>query len=597
MIGIRETFMRSGKHSCVALAMLLSAVLADAAGMQAKPRVTVQLGSGVARLGQEVGLQVVVEDARSARIVSVPSVEGLSLGAPRGPAREQGMRVEGGRTARWNRLTWTIPVRPGAVGDYEIPPLEVEVDGDVIRSRSLTLRVVRDLSGADLGFLEITPSPSRVVEGQPFSLEIRFGWEAETSVNLADLLLPWWGELAGAVELADRDLDQSAQRVEGVTVNSREPVVVEEIEPQSRAGRKYRTFRLVKSFIPGRPGTLEFPKSFLEFGQMIRGRSLFENPRKKTYFVQAPPLSLDVVALPTEGQPYDFSGAVGTLEARATADTRDLVEGDSIKLEIVWSGKGNLEFFDPPDPALLDSFRGFRVYGRTEEKSFDQRKVTYDLAPLSAEVDEIPSIPLSVFDPVKEAYDVVTTDPIPIRVRPLEGRVGLEADDGPHFVRDVRDIDTTPLSRGADPGDGGPPDRALVVLAFAVPTCWLFLRGVVRRRRGDPDAPLERRRRRARKELVRGLARASGPEDKLLAFTAFLAARAKEPEGAWVGRDARRWLEGRADAEHGAGEGVAAVVSRLEAAVYGAGAGEVSDEEILSAAERWQRATGGGRAA
>ena len=73
------------------------------------------------------------------------------------------------------------------------------------------------------------------------------------------------------------------------------------------------------------------------------------------------------------------SGAVGVLSVRASADTRDVVVGDSIKLTVDWTGDGNLEFFEAPDLGLFDAFRGFQVYGSAEEKSLDRRRVVYDL--------------------------------------------------------------------------------------------------------------------------------------------------------------------------------------------------------------------------
>ncbi len=573
--------------------------LASLAVAQSAPEVTAQLSAGVARLGEEIALQVVVEGGGQARLLPLPAVQGLELGVPAGPSSERGMRIQGGRREQWNRTYWRIPVRARAEGDFEIPSLDVEVDGQRLATRKLSLRVVRDLTGEDLGFLELTPTPARVVEGQPFSLEIRFGWDADTRVDLANLHLPWWGELSGVVELDQRELPASAKRIEGVGVNGGPGPVAEQVESRRADGREMLTFRLVKSFVPGRPGTIEFPTSFLEFGQRLPARSLFESSRKKTFFVQAPPLALEVVPLPSEGQPFDFSGAVGTLAARASADTRDVVVGDSIKLQVVWTGSGNLEFFDAPDLAHLDAFEGFRVYGRTEEKGFDRRAVTYDLAPMDAAVERIPAVPLSVFDPEAGRYGVVATEPIPIRVRALEGRTSLTEEEAPRFERDVRDIDVRPLAAGAERHGPAPTDGLLVALCFALPAAWLLARGAVRRRRGDPDAPRERRRRRARRTLVRELRGARSAQERLGALTRFLAARAGDPDEAWVGRDPARWLAGRG-AAHEATEAapVRAVLARLEAEVWGSGGGApVSAEEILAAAERWQRATGAGRAA
>lgn len=580
------------------LAVLLCCLALGPAAQGDEQRVSVQLSTGVARLGESVYLVVTVENAGNTRFVSLPEVEGLAIGAPRGPETESRMSWVNGRRTGWVRERWTLSLRPSDVGDYEIPPLVLQVDGKEVSTRGVTLRVVRDVTGADLGFLELVPSPTRVVEGQPFRLELRFGWDAEARVNLADLLLPWWGELSGVVELASPDQAQSARTVEGVTVNGRVRVLVEETAPRSVDGREFRSLRLVKTYLPGRPGTLEFPRSFLEFGELQSGGP-FQAARKKTWFAEAPALSIEVVPLPSEGQPFDYSGAVGSLAVRASADTRDVVVGDSIKLDVVWSGSGNLEFFQAPDLARLDAFDGFRVYGRTEEKSVDRRAVTYDLAPLSDAVTAIPPVELSVFDPATNAYETLATEPIPIRVRALEGRSSLLSEARESFAPDVRDIDPRPLSPATDGGAlaAAPSDRLLVLLLFAVPAVWLALRAAVRHGRGDPDAPLARRRRRARRVLERDLRAAASAEERLAALTRFLAARAGEPEQAWVGRDPRVWLRERGAHEGADVERLCAVVERLEEATWGGGATPVSDAEILAAADQWQRALRPGVAA
>jgi hypothetical protein len=78
-----------------------------------------------------------------------------------------------------------------------------------------------------------------------------------------------------------------------------------------------------------------------------------------------------------------------------------------------------------------------------------------------------------------------------------------------------------------------------------LPAGWLLLRAIVRRR-GDPNAPEQRARRRARSELARALARAKTPDEQATALARFLAARTGEAEQAWLGRDPVEWARERA---------------------------------------------------
>ena len=52
-----------------------------------------------------------------------------------------------------------------------------------------------------------------------------------------------------------------------------------------------------------------------------------------------------------------------------------------------------------------------------DDKGAPRRTVTYDLAPLTANVTEIPSIPFSYFDPRVPGYRVARTRAIPLEVR------------------------------------------------------------------------------------------------------------------------------------------------------------------------------------
>ncbi|MEX1025190.1 MAG: BatD family protein [Planctomycetota bacterium] len=555
------------------------ALCAAPALAQAAPSVSVRLSSGVVKLGERVALTLSVEGTTAARVLSIPTVDGLEFGALSGPSRQQFTEIVNGRMTRRSSLEWSLSLTPKRVGDLEVPPIELEVEGRRVSTRPQSLRVVRDVSGAELGFLEVAATPSRVVEGQAFTVEVRFGWDASGFTNpdggvYADLSLPWWNGLPGLIELEGPSISSPSE----VNVNRRERVRAERIDDVVRDGRKYVGYRIVKRWLPTRAGAIELPESFLEFGVVREG--FFRSERIKQYFVGPVEATIPVVPLPEANRPFDYSGAVGDITARASVDSRDVVVGDSIKLTVDWTGSANLEFFEAPDLARSDEFEGFRVYGTREEKRLDRRRVVYDLAALDETTAEIPPVPLVIFDPETMEYRTVRTEPIPIRVRELAGAVAL--DDGlpreERFGPDIDDIDTRPLSEARDPTSlvG---DRALVWGFVVVPVLVLGLRRVVRARRGDPGAPRARRRRGARRRLQRALSRAATPDERLDAFEEFLAARTYRSREAWQGARAQELLPASAAAPV-----VDATLARLAAAAWG-GAEPVPAAEVLAAAD------------
>jgi len=574
--------MRALLAPLLVLAALLAWSGSAAAQRRGEPQVRAYLSSGVLRLGERAQLIVTVENANSAELRSLPKVDGLTIGpAPNANDVMQQLAV-GGRVETTLSRTWLIPVAPTKAGEFTLAPFELLVNGSTVRTPELRLRVVADLKGEELGFFEIRASSPKVVVGQPFSVVLEFGFDAsiQERINYGNLALSWWGRLPGLLE-NETPPDPAARSIE-LYLNDRERVNVLAVEPlREMRGRRFVTLRVVRSYTPTRTGKIEFPLSFFEFGEVVERRDFFRTERQKgeTFFARAPEFSIEVVPLPEAGKPVDFTGAIGALAVSASAQPRDVDAGESIKLRVEWTGAGNLEFFTAPDPSRLESFRDFRVYGKTEEKSFDRRVVVYDLAPLSSSVKAIPALPLAVFEPQSERYTSVSTAPIEIRVRALEGASGLAGDE----VRERFDEDLVDIVARPDAAQERSPLGAGWVLALtgAVPLGWIALRTAARRH-GAPDAPRERARRRARRALGKELAKVREPREQLSALHRFLAARTDRSPEDWEGRNVREAL---APSQAERARELEACVAELESAVWGGRGGALKRERLEAAVD------------
>ena len=352
-------------------AALLVVLAAPWSGSDAQGRgasVVASFDSPVLKLGGEARMTVVADGVEDARLTALPEVDGLEWGAIPRPSRKSFFYLSGGRQSRSSQVAWTIDVRPTRVGRFEIPGIAVTVDGagggTELYSAPLVLTVLEDLRGEELGFLEVTSSSAAVYEGQPFELELLYGWdESLRQINVAELTIPWWGNLPGLLDLETPP--GTVNRNPNIVMLNGQRVEVEELPSVERKGRPQRTFRLRRSYLPTRAGALELATSSLEFSRLERTGGILGTSSRlvEQYFVLQDPIQVDVRALPEEGRPFDFSGAVGTLTARASADVRDVDVGDSLKVSVEWSGRGNLEFFELPDLGRIDAFSDFRVYG------------------------------------------------------------------------------------------------------------------------------------------------------------------------------------------------------------------------------------------
>jgi len=139
---------------------------------------------------------------------------------------------------------------------------------------------------------------------------------------------------------------------------------------------------------------------------------------------------INVKALPQQGRPADFSGAVGDFDFSVTTSKTSLNASESLQARVEVSGKGNLKLFQLPEPNLPSSLE---VY----EPEFDEKvrtnlsgmqgKVTnnYTIVPSFRGKYPIQPISFSYFDPKKEAYKTLSSDEILINV--LEGPLNASA--------------------------------------------------------------------------------------------------------------------------------------------------------------------------
>lgn len=584
-----------------ALAFALSAAAPAPAQGDATLEVTLQ--PEVAKLGEPVHIAVTVSSQGGAlprvKFDGTPDVEGLSFGEPRvGMNRSFMSRDARGRVTSSSSQTYSIAVRASAVGEYSIPPLDLVVGGERTRAplEPLRLRVVEDMEAGDFLLFEREPLPEEIHEGEPFTLSIRFGWRKSMLADSLALHLPWWGRLDGVLEL-EQPMRGGAKRVPLRSPTAREASVLPlgEIE---RPNGVFTVFLLERRYVATRAGTLEIADSILEFKERRAGTF-----RTRDFYAPLETATIEVVPIPEEGRPFDFSGAVGDISISADAPRRDVDAGDVMTLEVTFGGEGNLEFFEAPKLDRMSAFDGFRVLGVREDRRPFERVITYDLIPMDASLEAIPSVELPVFDPEAERFERIASKPIAIRVTantaagddPFADTDASEADEEPIVA--LRDIDATPVAdevdAGADRARG--PSAAWSAALFAVALLGSISLGRRVRRRHDPASRAARERRGAAKALARDV-RAAGDDPARLAeaLERFLARRTGTPAGAWVGVSRLEAAPVDRTTNGASRDGVAAEFARLrdalDAARFG-GRGEAGarGEDVLRIARALER--------
>jgi tetratricopeptide (TPR) repeat protein len=572
---------------------LVAAVLVLAAVAAGQPRLEFTPPSpATVRLGDTAQATVRVHGASSIE-PRLPLVPGVIL---RSSGSESVRSIVNGRVSAYTQVA--LLLTPQRAGRFTIPAIPVQAGGQILQTPEFAIEAVEDLRGKDMGFVDVQTSAPRVYVNEPLRVRVACGidkglqiavrGQTRTGQNVFDVEVraPWLAALEGATALESPALGESWLILRDGEVQETE------YDEHERDGRTFHRFRFEKSFLPTTPGVLELSAATVAvqvvtgrpqvglFGERIQGRT-------ESIFLYGEPRRVEVLALPKEGRPADYSGGVGRFALSARLDKERVKVGNSVKLHLTIEGIGNTERFAVPELAP----GGLHVLGKTEQRTRDRVEVTYDLTPLTAEVREVPPVAWSYFDttPGKERYETLRTPALPLTVQPLaesETLAALPGQPSTAVTPGVDDIfDIKPLERTPPAPLRAPPSPGLGALALLAP--WIvgaalaFAFARARRRAADV---VGQRARGAAGELRRALRAGEEPHAALVAY---LAARLGVEDAAIIGPDLAQRL-----AAAGVPDGlVPALCGAVEAGVaarYG-GRGEVSADDVRALVERLER--------
>jgi len=191
-------------------------------------------------------------------------------------------------------------------------------------------------------------------------------------------------------------------------------------------GERYRYVVLRKTVLyPQKSGRLEIEPLSLDIDCQVPtnkrnfwGQALLTEDSKR---VSAGSKIITVRALPENGKPEDFSGAVGRFDFKVKPSKTTLKNGESIDLDISVAGTGNLKLFSLPKPVLPSALEMYDpvhdenvstpltgMTGRISDKYtiIPQYKGNYQIKPLR----------FTYFDLGSNSYKTITSEPITINV-------------------------------------------------------------------------------------------------------------------------------------------------------------------------------------
>jgi hypothetical protein len=286
-------------------------------------------------------------------------------------------------------------------------------------------------------FAELIVPQKTAYVGEIVPVQIRMGFDARVHPRLVEP-----PEVTGQGFTAQK-LQQSSQNLETINGRPFEVVTFKTAIAAARAGK----FEIgpVKAkaqvVVPRRRNAPRSRSPFDLFDQDDPfSDPFFSNPfaqfgERRDIQISSEPVALEVKPLPPNAPP-SFSGAIGSFTMATDAKPKSVQVGDPITVATAISGRGN---FDRVNAPMVEDERGWHKYppsskfkqddevGLSGTKSFEMV-----LSP-NEKKQTLPVLAFSYFDPAKEQYMTLRSEPMAITVQggPPASNVAAQAPSSP----------------------------------------------------------------------------------------------------------------------------------------------------------------------
>ena len=420
------TSRRGSRLGPVVAAALAVVCLAGPARAQ---QAALQITQGPYYTGVPIDLQVVADDFEEE---PQPEVTG---DAPAGatlqfvqarPQVSSMMQIVNGRVtqSRTVRFGFVYQLTAPTAGRYTVGPFTVTQNGKSAVTRSLSI-TVGDVPEAGGQRLRVVLPDRPIFIGQ--RVPVRVEWWTESGV--ADRLynqrlnVPLFLDTAN-FQFLDEEHEPSRIAI-AVDMPGGAVEFPADVKQVNEDGKAWVVRSFTRTLVPVAVGRFDLgrPALFCEeatsFQRDIFGSRVPSKTRRVR--IAGDPLVLDVQAVPAQGRPASFAGAIGQgFTVDVTADRTVLQTGDPVKLTFTIHGDGSLDAASLPPLAEAGlSPKQFRlpdgeVAGITDPggKRFELSVRVIDPA-----VREIPPIEYSWFDPSSGRFETTRSQPIALSVR------------------------------------------------------------------------------------------------------------------------------------------------------------------------------------
>ena len=389
--------------------------------------VSASVNNKIVRVGSRIQLTVSIEGTQSINAPDLPEINGFQT-QYQGPKTQISI-VNGQMSASIEHRYILAALK---VGKYTINPIEVKYKGKSYHTEPISVEIIKGSarqgqSGEsqagelkDNIYLTLTAEKEKLYLNEPLPITIKLYYR---EVNPRDIEFPTL--LANAFSVRDFT----------------KPIQIQEVVD----GVRFDSLSFQTVVHPASVGQLTLGPAQLKCNLVAQERSFsfdgfFDAPhfgrhQKRPIVLKSEPLNLTVQALPLEGKPHNFSGAIGKYALQVEAKPTEVKVGEPITLTMRVSGRGNIETISQPKIYGLDRFKTYDPEIKTDERGKHFEQV---LIPEDESINAIPEIRFSYFDPDDEHYHTIKKEKIPILVTALAAEETLKIVDLPGVAKTLK---------------------------------------------------------------------------------------------------------------------------------------------------------------
>ena len=328
---------------------------------------------------------------------------------------------------------FTYSFSPTETGIFELGPATLEYKGKVYTSNSVKIEVVKRTPFEG----DVDPDKER---SKRMDINKRIFVELTTDKKEAYI----YEQIIESFKLFFQkglpidDLDYVAASTKSFLA---EKLGEERRYEEVRDGILYNVIELRTALFPLVSGNIEIPPAKFNCNIIIRqqgySNSIFDEfsgrgGQKYPVERSTDSVKLKIKPLPESDKPDNFAGTVGRFTMDVLAKPTEVKVGDPITLSINIRGKGNIQTIGEPVLAPGDE-KDFKIYPAETDTTITDRGdgikgeklFSKVVEPQHEDIDMIPAISFSYFDPELEKYMTITHNPIPIVVEHSEVEIPI----------------------------------------------------------------------------------------------------------------------------------------------------------------------------